>query len=79
MKPKMYRKTKGSSGSDIGKFKPNMPGGVEGVIIGPESSVGTVASTPSADQGDEKGILKPPGFAPNPKEPAYISGRRGLV
>jgi hypothetical protein len=57
MKPKMYRKTKASRGSDIAKFKATEAGGpVEGVIIGPESSVGTVATTPQADQGNEKGI-----------------------
>ena len=57
MKPKVYRKTKVSKGSDIAKFKANEAGGpVEGVIIGPESSVGTVATTPQVDQGNEKGI-----------------------
>ena len=57
MKPKMYRHTKESKGSDIAKFKPTESGGgVQGVIIGPESSVGTVATSPSADQGNEKGI-----------------------
>jgi len=46
-----------SKGSDIAKFKANEAGGpVEGVIIGPESSVGTVATTPQVDQGNEKGI-----------------------
>ncbi len=53
----MYRKTKPSKGSDIAKFKPTDAGGpVEGVIIGPESSVGTVATHPSTDQGNEKEI-----------------------
>ena len=62
MKPKMYRKTKASNGSDLSKFKPTEAGGpVEGVIIGPESSVGTVATSPSADQGNEKGLVVPQG------------------
>lgn len=57
MKPKMYRKSKPTGGSDIAKFKPTEGGGsVAGVIIGPESSVGTVATSPSADQGNAKGI-----------------------
>ena len=57
MKPKMYRKTKASRGSDIAKFKATDAGGsVEGVIVGPESSVGTVATSPQTDQGNEKGI-----------------------
>jgi len=57
MKPKMYRKTKESKGSDMAKFKPNEGGGrVEGVIIGPESSVGTVTTRPEVDQGNDKGI-----------------------
>jgi hypothetical protein len=57
MKPKMYRKTKASRGSDIAKFKPTEAGGpVKGIIIGPETSVGTVATNPNVDQGNEKGI-----------------------
>ena len=53
----MYRKTKASRDSDIAKFKATEAGGmVEGVIIGPTSSVGTVATTPQVDQGNEKGI-----------------------
>jgi hypothetical protein len=57
MKPKMYRKTKESKGSDMAKFKANEAGGpVEGVIIGPESSMGTVATYPQVDQGNDKGI-----------------------
>ncbi len=59
MIPKVYRKTKPTSGSKMADYKINEGGGpVEGVIIGPESSVGTVATTPSADQGKEKGIQK---------------------
>ena len=57
MKPKMYRKTKVSRGSDIAKFKATDAGGpVEGVIIGPTSSVGTVATNPQVDQGNDKDI-----------------------
>lgn len=57
MKPKAYRKTKAVQGSDLASFKPTEAGGgVAGIIIGPESSVGTVATTPSADQGNAKGI-----------------------
>jgi len=41
----------------MAKFKANEAGGkVEGIIVGPESSVGTVATRPEADQGNEKGI-----------------------
>ena len=55
MKPKAYRKTKASKPSDMSKMKWNAGGGkVQGVIIGPESSVGTVATKPSTDQGDSK-------------------------
>ena len=57
MKPKMYRKTKESSPSKMSDYKINEGGGpVEGVIIGPESSVGTVATHPNVEQGKEKGI-----------------------
>ena len=59
MKPKPYRKKKKSKGSDIADWNPkNDTGGgkVEGVIIGPESSVGTTDDHPSADQGMEEGI-----------------------
>lgn len=57
MKPGPYRKTKESKGSNMGDYKINEGGGpVEGVIIGPESSVGTVATTPNVEQGKEKGI-----------------------
>jgi len=38
-------------------YKVNEGGGnVEGIIIGPLSSVGTVATTPEADQGKDKGL-----------------------
>jgi hypothetical protein len=51
-----------SNGSDMSKFKATEAGGpVEGVIIGPESSVGTVATSPSVDQGNEKGLQVPGG------------------
>ena len=57
MLPKVYRKTKPSGGKKNFPFEANHGGGkVEGVIIGPESSVGTVATRPEVDQGDDKGI-----------------------
>jgi hypothetical protein len=53
-KPKPYRKTKESKGSDIYKFKDNSGGGpVQGVIVGPETSVGTVATSPSVGTGSK--------------------------
>lgn len=56
MKPKMYRKTKSTKGSDMSKFKDTDAGGpVQGVIIGPETSVGTVATTPSVATGSKNG------------------------
>ena len=58
-KPKVYRKTKKSKGSDIADWNPeNDTGGgkVKGVIIGPMSSVGTTADHPSTDQGMAKDI-----------------------
>ena len=60
MKPKPYRKMKESKGSDMATFKPNEAGGpVEGIIEGPESSIGSSGpSHPSVDQGKEKGIEK---------------------
>jgi len=62
MKPKMYRKTKSTKGSDISKFKATDAGGsVAGVIIGPETSVGTVATYATVNQGNEKGIEVSPG------------------
>ncbi len=60
MKPKVYRKTKESKGSSIADYKANSAGGpVEGIIIGPESSVGDngpFCAHPNADQGNEKDI-----------------------
>lgn len=61
MKPKMYRKTKATKGSDISEWNPkNDTGGgrVKGVIIGPESSVGTIATRPAANQGMNKELEK---------------------
>ena len=56
-KPKVYRKTKPTNGSGMMNYKVNEGGGnVEGIIIGPLSSVGTVATTPEADQGKDKGL-----------------------
>jgi hypothetical protein len=53
-KPKPYRKTKESKGSDMVKFKDNTGGGpVQGVIVGPETSVGTVATHPSVATGSK--------------------------
>ncbi len=53
-KPKVYRKTKESKGSDMAKFKDNAGGGpIQGVIIGPETSVGTVATSPSVATGSK--------------------------
>ena len=57
MKPKVYRKTKPSNASKMADYKINEGGGaVEGVVTGPETSVGTVATHPNVDQGKEKGI-----------------------
>ena len=61
MKPKMYRKTKSTKGSNMGDWNPkkdNGGGTVQGVIIGPETSVGTTADHPSVDQGMKKGLEK---------------------
>ena len=58
-KPKPYRKTKKSKGSNISDWNPkndNGGGKVKGTIIGPMSSVGTTDEHPSPDQGMEKGI-----------------------
>lgn len=53
-KPKPYRKKKESKPSDMAKFKDNAGGGpVEGVILGPESSIGTVATHPTPAQGSK--------------------------
>jgi len=59
-KPKVYRKTKTSSPSNIATYKINEGGGpVEGIIIGPESSTGTVSTFPKVEQGKEKDIKLP--------------------
>jgi len=61
MKPKMYRKTKTTKGSNIGDWNPkkdNGGGTVAGVIIGPMSSVGTTDDHPSVDQGMKKELKK---------------------
>ena len=58
MKPKMYRKTKASKPDPkMTAWNPkNDSGGgkVQGVILGPESSIGTNATKASADQGNSK-------------------------
>jgi hypothetical protein len=59
-KPKPYRKTKVSKGSDLAKFKVNEGGGrVQGIIIGPETSTGTTTGStiahPKAEQGRTRG------------------------
>lgn len=52
MKPKVYRKKKPSKGSNVADFKNNEAGGpVQGVIIGPLTSVGTVATSPTTATG----------------------------
>ena len=60
MKPKMYRRSKESKGSDLAKFKATEAGGsVEGIIVGPESSVGSNGENcahPQCDQGNDKKI-----------------------
>ncbi len=56
-KPKMYRKTKPSKGSNIANWNPKKDSGggkVEGVIVGPETSVGTVATKATVEQGNSK-------------------------
>jgi len=63
-KPKMYRKTKKSKGSNIADWNPsnNTGGGrVDGTIIGPMSSVGTTDDHPAPDQGMAKEIKNPSG------------------
>lgn len=40
MKPKMYRKTKKSKGSDMAKFKDNAGGGPVKMVTNPESAAG---------------------------------------
>lgn len=55
MKPKMYRKTKKSKGSDLRLNVTTHGGGkVKGVIKGPKSSIGDEATFPSVDQGNDK-------------------------
>lgn len=55
MKPKPYRKTKASKPSDMSKMKWNAGGGkVQGVIAGPETSIGANPTKPSVDQGNSK-------------------------
>jgi hypothetical protein len=55
MKPKVYRKTKSTKGSDIRLNKSNSAGGkVNGVIKGPISSIGDEATFPSVEQGNDK-------------------------
>jgi len=64
MKPKPYRKTKKSTGSNISEWNPkNDTGGgrVKGTIIGPMSSVGTTDDHPSPNQGMAKELEKAPG------------------
>lgn len=59
MKPKPYRKTKSTKGSNMGHWNPkgnNAGGRVAGTIIGPLSSVGTTDDHPSPDQGSDKGL-----------------------
>ena len=58
-KPKPYRKTKKSKGSNLADWNPksdNGGGKVKGMIKGPMSSIGTCATSPSADQGMAKGL-----------------------
>lgn len=57
MKPKVYRKTKKSKGSNIRAWNPkndNGGGRVKGTIIGPMSSVGTTDQHPAPNQGMER-------------------------
>ena len=57
MKPKMYRKTKKTSRPNKLPWDKNKGGGtVKGVIVGPESSVGSSEiAPPSVEQGNDKG------------------------
>ena len=58
MKPKMYRKTKKSKGSNITAWNPKKDTGggtVKGVIKGPMSSIGSCPTNPSVEQAMEKG------------------------
>ena len=56
MKPKMYRKTKQSKGSDLAEQNKKNPGGgvVKGVVKGPKSSIGDEATYPHVEQGNDK-------------------------
>ena len=59
--PKVYRKTKKNKGGNMGDWNPKGDtggGNVEGVIIGPKSSVGDVATNPDTDNGMDKGLEK---------------------
>lgn len=59
MKPKPYRKTKPTKGSNMTAWNPKRDTGggrVEGTIIGPMTSVGTTVDHPSPDQGMDKGL-----------------------
>lgn len=61
MRPKAYRNPKSISGDNLANWNPKKDSGggaVKGVIIGPESSVGTVASRPEVDQGNDKKLEK---------------------
>jgi hypothetical protein len=61
-KPKPYRKTKASKGSNISDWNPeNDTGGgrVKGTIIGPLSSVGTTDDHPAPNQGMAKELETP--------------------
>ncbi len=58
MKPKMYRKTKTSKGSDLIKYDNNSSGGRVEMVISPETSVGQLEGPciahPSTEQGEKK-------------------------
>ena len=56
MKPKMYRKTKKTSMPKNKPWTKNKGGGaVKGVIVGPETSVGTNPTHPNVEQGNDEG------------------------
>ena len=55
MKPKMYRKTKSTKGSNLRLNISNKGGGiVQGIIRGPKSSIGDEATFPNVEQGNDK-------------------------
>lgn len=60
MKPKMYRKTKPSSGSNMATFKANSAGGPVALVTNPPTATGQTEgpciSRFSVDQGNSKGI-----------------------